>query len=483
MHMNDDETSSGHVNPWRMVCSVCVLTIMLLGGIDAAGQTRFRIGPVKWAMDSIHYFYAPMTRADILFGIYGEPADRNVWIIDTKSGGTFGKVPGHKRMNLEVASSPDGILCMTSVTSPDMYNPDSDVRSVTRLFRVADMQLLHHWYEIALIKALSARLERALVLANKPPYNGHPPSFYLRDLRTGEDIQSIPDIGLNGWSATVFIDEWHQRVYLNIYDDGTYTITEFDAITGSVLRQWKNAIPGSMCRLRNSDKLLVATDLGSHPRFVNPTSVHALDLVSSTWNVVVRCPDTVVDMCDCMSKGQVPTAFWSMNTEGTEAYLPAMMSSDNNRVVLRRFVDRNGIVSDCMMNEAKPWPWPYPTQVFCDVANRNLYYVKYGSDEGWQPLYCRSLEATTGVGHAEGRRLSNLIVSGDELRLEVPSGGNGTGRVAILDLGGRIVKRWALKEDVEILNLPIADIPAGSYFCRIDIGNVHTTRHVMIVRQ
>lgn len=479
--MNDDETSSGHVNPWRMVCSICVLTIMLLGGIDAAGQTRFRIGPVKWAMDSIHYFYAPTTRADILFGIYGEPTDSNVWIVDTKSGGTVGKVPGHKRMNLEVASSPDGSLCMTSVTSADMINPDSDIRSVTRLFRVADMELLHRWYEVAVVKALSARLERALILANKPPYIGHPPSFYLRDLRTGEDIQSIPDIGLNGWAATSFIDEWHQRVYLNIRDGDAYTITEFDAMTGEVLRQWKNAIRGTMCRLKNSDRLLVATGMDSHPRFVQPTIVYALDLDSSAWDVVVRCPDTVADMCDCMSRGNVPDVLWSMNTEGTEAYLSSMMSSDNNRVVLRRFVDRNGIVSDCMMNEAKPWPWPYPTQVFCDVENKNLYYVKYGSSEGWKPLYCHSLEATTGVEHAEGRRLPNLIVSGDELRLELPSGISGTGTVAILDLGGRSLKVWSCT--AETVNLPIADIPAGSYFCRIDIGNVHTTRHVMIVRQ
>lgn len=466
-----------------MVSYACILAIVLFGSIDAAGQTTFRIGPVKWATDSILYFFAPMTRSDILFGVHGDPIDSNVWIIDTKSGGTFGKVPGHRRMSLDVVSSPDGSLCMTSVISPDMSDPDSHIRSVTRLFRVADMQLLHRWYEVAVVKALSARLERAFILANKFPYVGQPPSFRLRNLRTGEDIQSIPDIELNGWAATAFIDDWHQRVYLNIRDGDAYTITEFDAMTGDVLRQWKNAIRGTMCRLKNSDRLLVATEMDSHPTFGQPTIVYALDLNSSTWDVVVRCPDTVVDMCDCMSRGHAPSAIWSMNIEGTEAYLSAMMSSDNNRVVLRRFVDRNGIVSDCMMNEAKPWPWPYPTQVYCDVGNRNLYYVQYGSSGGWKPLYCHSLEATTGIEHpVEKQHLPNPIVTGNELRMEVPSGGSGQGTVAIVDLGGRVVKRWANIEDEGVLNLPVAEIPAGSYFCRIDVGNVHVTRHFMIVR-
>lgn len=468
--------SARPVNPTWMVWYSGILSIILFGSIAATGQTRFRIGPIKWTVDSLQSLSVPMTGGDILFGTYGFPPDSNVWVIDTKWGTTFGKVPGQSRMSLDVVSSPEGSICMTTVISPDV-----DTKPTTRLYRVADMQLLHVWDEAALAMAMSATLQRALLLANKVPYGV--PAFRLRDLTTGDDIQSIPDVELNGWLATAFIDEWHRRVYLNQREQGKYMVTELDAMTGELLRRWESPAWGAMCRLKGSNRLFLASEMDSHPTFGRPAIVYALDLDSSTWNVVVRCPDEVVDTCDCMSRGGAPSGFWSMNTEGTEAYLSSMLSSDGRRIILRRFMDQGRVVSDCMMNEALPWSWPYYTQFACDVKNRNLYYVMPGSSEGWKPLYCRSLEATTGIEYSEKQRLPNLIVTGDELLIDIPSGGKGQGTVVIVDLSGRVVKQGTFMEGEEMLNLPVADIATGSYFCRLDIGTVHTVRQFMIVRK
>lgn len=422
------------------------------------GNAVVHIGPIRWTKDSIGNFVV----ADAANAVFlASKPDSAILVVDPKTGEEKQRLRGYTSMSRGLACSPDGRMCMITGISVD----DS---KMTMLYDAVDGHLIQTWNEDVLVPALSAKLQRACILAK----NGNVDGCALRNLTTGETL-----VWLDGWE-NLWFDEWHNKLYVGTGrwggEVGNWTV-EIDAITGEVLNKWRIGLFGPMCRLRDSDTLLI---IGQHPERPQLASVVALNTTNGSNVPVVVCPSDVSDACSCIS--QSVSHRWALNADGSQAMLYKARSLNTRSILARRF-SRQSSNSECFVNDnillfGEPLP---RVPEFVDDVNENYYYLPNGLRDGF---ICRAIGPTLGVASTDGSGQLSITVDGSILRMNTPSNIAGSAAISIMDVSGRLLKHAAVHLDERPIEIAIADLPAGNYLCSLESGTSKLSGKFTVVR-
>jgi len=424
------------------------------------GDATVHIGPIRWTKDSIGQFVMP-DAANVLF-LASKP-DSAVLVVDPTTGVERRRLRGYIQDQTSIKCSPDGTLLL-------MGGGHIDGRTTTLLYS-SEGQLLREWDESSEAWAISAKLQRACVLMK----NGNAPGCALRDLTTGEIIK-----WLDGWEY-VWFDEWHNRLYVGAGkwggEFGNWTV-ELDATTGQELNRWGMATYGPMCRLKDSDTLLVYGEDRQHSGSRIAT-VLGVNVKHGGRGVVVQCPEDVSDTCSCI--GWSIVGRWSLAPDGQHAMLQQVRGQVDRRVIARRFWNDQLTSSECFINEqliSQGEPLT-PLWHHADDVNNNYYYLPDGI---WGGFYCRAIGPTLPVPEPGTPTLLTMVVDGSTLRISPRTDMAGEGTLSITDMSGRLVQRHTLSLDSRPVAVSINGLPAGNYLCSLQAGSMTSTGKFSVVR-
>lgn len=449
---------------YRLNVLVCLGAIMILASpawaVPQDGDATVHIGPIQWTKDSIGYFVMP-DAANVLF-LASKP-DSAVLVVDPKTGAERQRLRGYIQDQTSIKCSPDGTLLL-------MGGGHLDGRTATLLYS-SEGQLIRQWDEQSEAWAISAKLQRACVLMK----NGNAPGCALRDLTTGETIR-----WLDGWEY-VWFDEWHNRLYVGTGKWGgefaKWTV-ELDATTGEVLNKWGLETYGPMCRLKDSDTLLVIGEDARRPGF-QQAKVLALNVRHGGRGPVVNCPEGVTDGCLCI--GWNIAIRMTLNAEGTRIMLHRLRSNIDESIVARRFSNQAG-TSECYLNDKTFSPSGQPIALmteFVDDVNNSYYYLPNGARDGF---FCRSIGPTLPVPEPGAPTPLTMIVDGSTLRISPTSDMAGDGTLSITDMSGRLVQRLTVSLGGRPISVSIAGLPAGNYLCSLQAGSLTSTGKFSVVQ-
>lgn len=424
------------------------------------GDATVRIGPIRWTKDSIGEFAVP-DAVNVLF-LASKP-DSAILVVDPKTGAERQRLRGYVQDQTSVKCSPDGTLCLVG-------NGTIDGRRVTLLYN-DEGQLLREWDESSEAWAVSAKLQRACVLMK----NGDVAGCALRDLTTGETIK-----WLDGWEY-VWFDEWHNKLYVGTGkwggEFGRWTV-ELDATTGQELHKWGLATYGPMCRLKDSDTLLVFGEDLQRSGFKQAKMI-ALDVKNASRIAVVDCFEGVSDACLCI-QWVMREARLTLNADGTRIMLHQVRSNIDESIVARRFGKGQSSASECYLSDrimlfGQTIPW---IPEFVDDVNERYYYrpgMRYG-------FICRAIGPTLPVPDPGTPTPLMLVVDGSTLRIASPTNAAGEGVLSITDISGKLVQRSNVYLDGRPVSVSIAGLPTGSYLCSLQAGSVAATGKFAVVR-
>lgn len=441
-----------------MLIATVVLTA-IAQAVPQDGDATVHIGPIRWTKDSIGAFVVP-DAANVLF-MASKPVSA-VLVVDPKTGVERQQLRGYVQNQTSFKCSPDGLVCLIG-------NGSIDGRTVTLLYS-SEGQLLKEWNESSEAWAVSAKLQRACVLMK----NGDSPGCALRDLTTGETIK-----WLDGWEY-VWFDEWHNKLYVGTGkwggEFGNWTV-ELDATTGQELNKWRLETYGPMCRLKDSDTLLVVGEDFQKPG-LRVAKVLALNVATGGRGVVIQCPDDASDNCSCFYWLQHSTR-WSINANATEAMLQSTRGSTTSNIVARHITIGKQEQPECFINErillfGEPIGVTYEA---VDDTNDNFYYIP-----SRQQFICRAIGPTLPVPEPGAPTPLTMVVDGHTLRITPPSDAAGDGILSITDMSGRMMQRSTVVFDGRPVSVSVAGLPTGSYLCSLQAGSMAATGKFSIVQ-
>lgn len=457
------------MNIIRTICHLgsAMLLTMSLYAVPGDGPA-VRIGDIRWTADSVDAFAVSAT-GDVL--LLGRRSDTSVAVVDPATGVELRRFRGSRRMQhialfKTLDCSPDGTLCL--VSEPDF---EADPTAMTRLYRVADGQLLWERNERSWIHAISARLQRGVVWTSDSTGTIR---SELRDLVTGDAIRTFDE----AWN-TVFIDEWHGRIYAGTLvpvGQQTASVIELDATTGAELRRWSFTRPVSACRLKDSDTLFVAGEANAFMKS-GTAKVEGVDMSTGRRHTIVECPKDEWYGCGCF-QGISYTLKWSLSADGSEALLHQIRGINGFPLTAHRFSNR----SECYMNEDFRWPgeqFDPLAPFYVDIPNANLYYLPNGASI---PFICLAMESSTNVRDSDAVHALEIVTDGSVLRITLPSAVTGTAEIDIMDVNGRLAGTSMSNVEGRSIVVPIADLSSGGYFCSVAIGSMKMSGRFAVVR-
>ncbi len=440
---------------------VCLGAIMMLvtsaWAAPQDGDATVHIGPIRWTKDSIADFAVP-DAANSLF-LASKP-DMAILVVDPQTGIERRRLPAYSAGRGKLVCSPDGALCMIAGATVEG-------RKKTLLYTVADGQLIRTWEEDAMIWGLSSKLQRACVLMKD---SNNIDGCALRDLTTGKTIK-----WLDGWEY-VWFDEWHNRLYVGAGkwggEFGNWTV-ELDATTGQELNKWGMATYGPMCRLKDSDTLLVVGQDHQHPGSM-VAMVLGVNVRHGGRSAIIQCPDDASDKCGCFGLNQFD---WSLNQDGASAMLQRIRGLTDRAVLARRFHQGHLDNAECYLNDqlALTTGAPY----VADDVNQNLYYLPNGPRDGF---ICRAIGPTLPVPEQGAPSPLTMTVDGSTLRITPPIDMAGEGILSITDVSGRLMQRLAIALDGRPISVPITGLPTGNYLCSLQAGSMTGTGKFSVVQ-
>jgi len=432
-----------------------VLLTASSGATPQDGDAAVHIGPIRWTKDSIGAFAAP-DAANVLF-LANKP-DSAILVVDPNTGVERQRLRGYVQDQSSFMCSPDGMLCL-------MGGGSIDGRTLTLLYS-SEGQLLREWNESSEAWAISAKLQRACVLMK----DGDVAGCALRDLTTGETIK-----WLDGWEY-VWFDEWHNRLYVGTGkwggEFGNWTV-ELDATTGQELNKWRLETYGPMCRLKDSDTLLVVGEDMQKPG-LRLAKVVALNIATGGRGPIIQCPADVSDKCSCF---KINIYHWSLNRDGGNAILQRIRGLNDRSVIARRFHHGQLDNAECYLNDqlALTTGAPY----VADDVNQNLYYLP---NSYWGSFICRAIGPTLPVPEPGAPTSLMMVVDGSTLRITTPSDATGDGILSITDISGRLMQRSTVVLGGRPVSVSIAGLPTGSYLCSLQAGSISATGKFSVIQ-
>jgi len=434
-----------------------VLLTASSGATPQDGDAAVHIGPIRWTKDSIANFAVP-DGANVVF--LGRRPDTAVLVVDPMTGIERRRLPGFIG-STSLGCSPDGTLCLMA----GAITPESTA-STTLLYNVADGRLLWQKTEQARFMAMSTKLDRLLLRFSDTQ------DYELRSLTTGETIKRF-----NSLIEYVFMDEWHQRIYVGTGkwggEFGNWTV-ELDATTGQELNKWGLATYGPMCRLKDSDTLLVFGEDLQKPG-LRLAKVLGLNVKTGGRSVVLECPENTSDVCGCI--GWNILARWTISPDQQSALLHQVRNQRTIAVLARRFQIERMIGSECFINEpimlfGEPMGI---NREFVDVVNNNFYYIP-------KQFICRAIGPTLPVPEPGAPTPLMMVVDGSTLRITPPSDAAGEGFLSITDMSGRLVQRSTVVLGGRPVSVSVGGLPTGSYLCSLQAGSIAATGKFSVVQ-
>lgn len=438
---------------------VIVMLVAIASAEPQDGGASVHIGPVRWTRDSVDDFQVPGA-ANAVF-LTRRP-DTSIVVVDPKTGAELQRLHGYIPGQSTYKCSPDGTVCLIG-------SGMLDGRVVTILYNTSDGQVTRVWNEQAEAWAISAKLQRACVLTK----NGSVDGCALRNLTNGETL-----VWLDGWEY-VWFDEWHGKLYVGTGrwggETGNWTV-EIDAVTGEVLSKWRIGLFGPMCRLRDSDTLLI---IGQHPERPQLASVVGLNVTSGANGPIVECPSDVSDVCRCISHSI--SHAWSLHADGFQAMLYKARSLNVKSVLARRFSSGQLRKSECYVNDRVMLlgdPLPRVPE-YVDDVNESYYYIP---NTRWDGFICRAIGPTLGVADTDGMTQLSIAVDDSALRITTPRDIIGSAAISVMDVRGRLLKHVTVHVDERQVEVAIADLPAGNYVCSLESGTTRLSGKFTVLR-
>lgn len=439
-----------------MCLGVMLLLIASAPAAPQDGDATVHIGPIRWTKDSIQNFAVP-DAANAVF--LGSLPDTAVLVVDPMTGMERRRLPGFIG-STSLGCSPDGTLClMAGAITPE------NTASTTLLYNVADGRLLWQKKEQGRFMAMSTKLNRLLLRFSDTQ------DYELRDLTSGETVKRFSSV-----IEYVFMDEWHQRIYVSTWKwegiEGNWTV-ELDATTGQELNKWGMATYGAMCRLKDSDTLLVIGEDLQREGF-RLAKVLALNVRHGGRGPVISCPQGEADKCECFT---INTYHWYLNTDGASAILQRIRGYNDRAVVARRFHQGQLDNAECYLNDqlALTTGAPY----FADDVNQNLYYLPNGPRDGF---ICRAIGPTLPVPEQGAPTPLTMTIDGSTLRISPTTDMAGEGILSITDVRGHLMQRLAIILDGRPVSVSIAGLPSGNYLCSLQAGSLTGTGKFSVVQ-
>lgn len=443
---------------------IVMISTMSVWAMPQDGAASVHVGPIRWTADSIDNFVVSDAGNVVLLG---KKSDTMVIVADPMTGAERRRLYGYVG-STSLGCSPDGRYCLMAwAMTPE------DPASTTLLYDVSDGRLLWKRNERVQFLAMSTGLNRVMVQYTYSDVHGSE----LRDLQTGEVVKRY-----DSYAGYAFMDEWHRRIYLSTgkWDgiSGSWII-ELDALTGQELNRWELDTYGPICRLRNSDTLLVVGWDHQHP-LQSVATVIALDVALGHQNPILSCPMIFSsDSCSCIDATGL--GHWRVTADGREAMLQEVHGRLDRSLIARRFVEGQLMSSECYVNEPITWPdnlLPIFREII-DGTNESLYYLPDGSA---LRFHVRALGPVLSVPEYGQPGILMLVVDGSALHIHSPVTGADEATISVTDMSGRIVKRIAMRLNGQHTTVSVADLPSGSYLCSMESGMVTSTGRFLLVR-
>lgn len=427
---------------------LCVmLSIMAVSSGLAEENGGHRFGALRWVRDSVDKFCMP---ASGMIALIGRSADTSVLVLDSRTGQELQRFRG-----LDVNCTPDGIFCAT-MEGRSVHDTSSRIR----LYDVRTGRLIWERKEKGYVLGLSARLQRCVVHVQTVDSAW----YEIRDLMTGEAIRTFGDI-----VSALFIDEWHRRIYAGTWSWGGRTgsrVVELDAISGADINDWTSAPIGQMCRLSDSDTLLIMS--GQRMQAVNTVTGTVDDAMTFLTERDHQ------DDCMYMSWGYPE---WIVDAEhGRTAilrfpYKPSMESNPEPYFVIRRF-NRHLGTSECFMREKFPADLirEYrPSEEYrVNAVDNSLYALS--SIGPTSKFICMDIEALVGVVETDEQRRLAIRNHDSHLRIDWPADEEGEMTVIITDVAGRLVEQRVIRMEEGQILVPVSGLVPGVYLCAARSG-------------
>jgi len=460
----------------RYSFTAVLLGLLLAGG--AAAQvlsSRIPVGPSRWISRDVkpvlRYAVSDIGTSVVLL----RSDDTSVVTIEPESGEEMLHLRG-SRAPYALAVSPDGLRCMVTEFTVD------DSTETTRLYDLYEGQQLWERKEKAGVLTISTRLARAMVYVTRTsPFFVATPE--LRDLLTGDSIRTFTDS-----PSAVFIDDWHQRVYIastnwhGVEGARGGWIVELDALTGEELRSWQPSAYGPMCRLADSDTLLIAGFDSERDGFLK---VIALDLNTGRERTVVSCADAS-DEYSCIRLGYPPK--WAYNgMAGESIQLHGMMSEPASMPLVIVFnqqctpTARYLLQSDNIQWESRPPATSFEHTV--DLVHQVLYYVPEGPSFERRPLISHPINFAVDVRDDRERLGSmRLYADGSVLRVILPEMSAIDATIDVMDMQGRLLRRVRVEGGNHSVDVAIDGLANGAYLCSFAAGERRSLGRFHVIR-
>lgn len=455
--------------------SLMLAVVCLIAAGVVSAQSTVPVAPVRWSSAGAE----PVLRYVV--------SDEGTTIVVLKSSDTtivtLDPVTGEERLRMRGSRSPyglevsrDGLRCMVTEFTVD------DSTEMSRLYDMYSGQLVWERQEKAGVMALSTTLQRGLVyVTTTTPF--FTTRHELRDLITGDSIRTFPDA-----PYAAFIDDRHQRIYLAATNwhgvEGAQGgwIVELDAFTGEELRSWQPSTYGPVCRLADSDSLLVC---GLDTQRPGTMKIIAIDMNSGRERDVLSCA-TATDEYGCMRVGYLPR--WSFTgQDGRQAYLHNAVSSvlpsplvvvfDGQCVPTARIL---------LQSDNITWESIRPTGFYAhvvDYVHQQFYYAPEGDQFARRPLICHPVGFTVGVQDDRERLASmRLYVDGGTLRAVLPEGVTADGTIDVMDMQGRLVRQVRTERMDRSVDVALDGLANGAYLCSFAAGERRSLGRFNVIR-
>ncbi len=450
--------------------------VLLAGGVMAqVPSSRIPVAPPRWISNDVKPVYRYAISDGGTSVVLLRSDDTSVVTIEPESGEERLHLRGSRAPHA-LAVSPDGLRCMVTEFTVD------DSTETSRMYDLFNGQQLWERKEKAGVMTISTRLARAMVYVTRTsPFFVATPE--LRDLLTGDSIRTFTDS-----PSSVFIDDWHQRIYVastNWHDvEGAQGgwIVELDAFTGEELRSWQPSAYGPMCRLADSDTLLIA---GFDSQRDGYLKVIALDLTTGRERTVVSCASTS-DEYGCVRLGYPPK--WAYNDmAGQSVQLHGVMSGPAAMPLVIMFdgqctpTARYLLQSDNIEWESRQHATSFEHTV--DFVHQKLYYVPEGTGFERQPLICHPVNFTVDVREDRERLGSlRLYTDGSVLRVIPPEMPATEATIDVMDMQGRLLHRARVEIGNGSIAIAIDGLASGAYLFSLAAGERRSLGRFSVIR-
>lgn len=463
----------------RRHITTAVCGLVLAGALSAQSGVSCTapVAPPRWASTDTQPVQRYAVSDDGTVVLVLRSSDTSIVMLDSETGAETMRLRG-SRAPYGFQVSPDGLRCMVTEFTVD------DSTETSRLYDMFTGQQVWARREKAGVLALSTRLQRGMVFVTKTS-----PSFTttheLRDLETGDSIRTFSDAPISA-----FIDESHQRIYLASTNwhgvEGAQGgwIVELDAFTGQELRSWQPSTYGPMCRLADSDTLLVAGYDAERP-FGAFMKIIAIDLNSGRERDVVSC-STATDEYGCIQFGFPPK--WAfVDMEHHHAYMHGVISALAPSPLMVMFRNQCTPTARIMLqSENIKWeniPLGSNFNHVSDYFHEKLYYVPEGLGFARHPLVCHPITFTVDVPEVP-ERIETLRLHLDDgmLRVMLPEGLTSDATIDVMDMQGRLLRQVRTDRTARTADVALDGLASGAYLCSFAAGERRSLGRFNVIR-